>query len=879
MLIIILLKNNGFAQQLLISEKSYSYPFVINDNSSLNPHVQKIVQRLKKNDTKGDLGIGFTIDLKIKITKEFSNSYYIITELSKKECPDGANYKGFDICSEFFPSGVKFNFEISSNHIKQIIGQDAKLKHHKNIEQIFSFSDSTGNLQMEVKPQLISLIYNQEWENMMNHKLNLIDLYYQSDSLFNAWDSIINSIHLEQIELLPINDFLLDEVEKSLEYYNNLNIVSIIDPSQEKHNQFKNRIIEINIKAAQKRVLLTEYLHWIDYRFIEKARQESKMGNPTGAIYNYHKALEYHPLSIQALAELSRIMLEQNNLTEASLLIKTIFTSTWPQGDVLIECRKVSTDIYASIVNQGDILLKEEEFHRAIQTYSIAYIFCDSIRENICTKDYYFGIVKSKYGIMRSYFNVINKALQRDLLEIAENYAREAKKYQLANQKEIPDDSEIQVFVDKIVSRYVQNATKNIDKGNFKTAIKQIQSADSLGKSFRNNFSLKYLDENLKRAYVGAFNVALFESQSAINSSNVLLADQKYRAAMSFYYQHPEWIIDTTASYSVFLSIRANELRDKIIQGNKYYTLGLFSLSLSSLQEAKDIETMYKFQSDTLLDSLLLAISKPLAFEKLNKVSMMIWRNELDESNKIIEEVGELIKKSKLENNIELMELYNSTKRKYEYQVCDYANSRINHLENLYSRSISMQTFGNALLALDSIKIIQNSFSRCVPNPKSYKAEYALVKPAALYESLIISCDIELRLKNVDKALKNYFTADSIYKAYKMNETGVFKKTLSSFFNLNPDHNLMIESCNWLLNSPHYENIIPLLAILELNGYPAKNTSNIQKSVAILLRNRDKLDHPSMTFKDLLSLYPVKSKFYYIFRWHYLNNPIMALFK
>ncbi len=870
--------GGAFSQQLIVFEKTYNYPFIVNDNISNDVYMQNVVNRIKNWDKLNDLSLAFTIELKLKVTKESFNKYYLYSELIKKSCPDDVKYRNFSICSEFFPIGVKFQYNLNKGNTKQIINHDARLKLDKNIDNVFTWIDSNSVLVVDLTSNLISLSYNKEWEKEITNKMNLIDLYYQSDSLINSWDSIVNSIRFEEIEMLPINDFILDEVEKSIESFNNKNIITILEANNEKHNFLKNKIIEINIKVSQKRILLTEYLHWIDYRFIERAREEMKKVNRLGAIYNYNKALEYNPLSVQALSELARIMLDENRIVEASELIKIIFSKTWPHGKTYIECKKIATEVYNSIITKGNLLLKDEEFHRAIEAYSMAYIFCDSIREPICTNEFYQGIVKSKYGILRSYFNVINKALQRDLLEIAENYAREAKKYQVANQKEIPDDNEIQTVVDKIVSKYVNNATKNIEKGNYEVAIKQIQSADSLGKTFRSNFSLKYLDDNLKRAYNGAFNVALSESQTAVNSRNVFLADTKYREAINYYHQHPEWISDTIVGYSVFFNIRKLEFDEKVVLGNKFYSQGLFSASLTLLQDAKNIETTYKLSADSLLDSLLLAISKPIAFEKLNKVSMMIWRNELVESKQIIDEVEQLIVKSKLENNVELMELFNSTKRKFEFQECDFANSRINHLENIYSRSKSSQSFGNALFALDSILIIQNTFSRCIDNPKSYTSEFETVRPAAMYESLIQNCDIEFRLKNVNKAMTIYFVADSVYKSYKMSETSVYKKTISSFFYQSPDYDLIIESCNWLLSSPHYENVMPLLAILDRNGFSANKTRNIQKSIAFKLRNRDKLEHPSVKSMDLLKLYSVHSKFYFTFRLNYLKNPITALF-
>lgn len=854
------------SQQLVVSEKNYTYPFVLNSQTVTNVFAERVLQKLSTYDK---INITFSVDLSVKITQLGQYQYVAMAEVRYAECKGEFLYRNFELCQDFYPEYLDFGFEVNqafqSKKIKDISFQNSP---SESIQKIFSWTDSTGNNIPEIKPIFKNILYNDFWEQKIHQKINRIGLYYKSDSLFKAWNEVLDNINLEQTELLPIHDFTLNDIEKEFEFYNDENIYLILNPSLEPHQVLANKISDINLKISQKRHLTDEYLHRIDFRFIESAREAMKKSDVEKAIYYYQKALEFHSYNIVALKELGQVFLNQGRLSDASKLIKFIFSETWPQDKLHAECVQLARNVYQLILKKGDEWLFEEEFHKAIDTYSVALIFCDSIREPICNVAHNQGIVNSKKGILNSYFNVINKSLERNRMDIAENYVRESKKYQIANQKELSDDIEIQAMADKVVSKYVSEAIINIQKGHFSKAIRQLDNADSLGHTFRENFSLPYLNESREKAYNGAFSDALKETKTQLEMGNIVLADAKHQTAMNFYYKHPEWIKDTTVAYDLFVNIRHAESLKKTEWGNTLYAKAEYSQALLSLQEAKSIEQEFKLPENKLLDSLLFVISKPIAFEKLNNLGMKIWRNELLEAKTIIDEVRTLIKKSNLENNVDLMKLFNSVSENYESQKCIFANSETLRLENLYQNYRNENAYINAKQSIEKIIKIQNEFSECILSPKNYDEAMRFLVPASEYENLIRESSIEFRLENYTLALQYYFKADSLFEGHKIDKNGVRRSSISSFFYQSIENNPIFAtlSNSTLYQKPEYA--FELLELLKKRGIASSKTRIIQKQLASFLKNRDKINFSNLSKSDRLKQYPVQGK-WYVWFWLY----------
>ena len=858
----------------LLKETKTSHFINLELKNSNNQHLKNIANKLNKSPIE-DI-IALQIELILEIINLEKDKYEINILARKKEDIGTFLYRKIDIFEKLYPTTAKFILEIKFPfEERQKREKTFYLDSTNQWQNVFSWTDTNYNNVIIPSIDIIfdSFEYGEKWEQNLNHTIQIVDKYHKSDSIFSLWSEKIDKLNFEKTELIPLDDFTLDEIEKEFEFFNFPNIAKQLKLPDNQTDNFKN----FETKIKNKREDLDYKLFNIDRIFIEKARKEKSRYNLIGAIYNYNKSLEYHPLNTTALIELAQITLDENNQKETIDLIKKIFTSTWPQGDEYYKAKNLASQLYDIIINQGDKLMQAEEFHKAIETYHLANDFCDSIRINICSNKHKTGIINSKKGVLNSYFNVIDKALDRNLLPIAENYAREAKRYQMENIEEIPNDDDIQTVVDKIISKYVEEALTNINKSLFQLGIEQLDNAASLGKTFRSDFSLAYLEETKQNAYKGAFDNIITESEKLLSQNKIPESEEKYKFAMEYFHQYNEWIKDTTKSYSQHREIQKTKYSNFIKTGIEEYENGKFIASLETFHQAKQLENHYNFHKNEVLDSMLISIAEPVVKEKIQLLNMNIWRNELEIAKDILDELNIIITQANLETNSELMTDYQSIKTSFENKECEYAQNEASKFQREIDAYIQNQAFYSACNSMGKNKILHHKFSRCISWSPEQEELFQKYLPASLYDSLIQEADFEIRLNNIEKAMQIFVIADSIYDARNLEQIKVYRKKLTSFFYVNHNNETIAECIKHIQITELAQQGVLLIELLRKNNQSAKKYISLQKTLGKNLREMDKNKHPSVPLKELIKQYKVDSNWYFVFKFYYLKRPILTL--
>ncbi len=439
--------GDAVAQQIIIHDTTYHFEYMVSKSSTNNPLLLDFLNSYSQKTKIGDPFFKYSINVNLSTAKLGANQYQIHCTVLKDSIRGNVDYLGFGLESVLYPDCISLVIELVNvgKAIKYPVQSPIKYR-QTNLEPIV-FTDTSL---LAFKPRITDFnpSFGSLWRENVTGQMEAIEIYYASDSLISQWDSLIRKINLEKTEMIPLLDYELDDLVSEILKYNNLNIVSRLDLSRNDARRIGQKITNLNILAAQKQVLLNDYLMNIDNRFISDARKCKDQGNILQSIYLYNKAIEYHRFNVVALQELARLYYEIGNLEASSRLVKQIFNTTYPDDYQYQKCRNIGDLLYRKIVNQGNDMLVAQNFSEAIRVFEQANIFCDSISEPICDGSHITGIVNAKTGIYRSYLKVVEKAINGNQLTIAQNYSSEAHKYQQANIKELPNDEDLQKLVD-----------------------------------------------------------------------------------------------------------------------------------------------------------------------------------------------------------------------------------------------------------------------------------------------------------------------------------------------------------------------------------------------------------------------------------------------
>ena len=750
---------SAVAQQVIVNDTTFRYEFIVSKSSTTNPILLNYLNYYSQKTNIGDPYFKYSIAANLSTTKLSEKQFQIHCTILKDSIMGNVDYMGFDLGAMLFPNNIAITVELVKEGKTQKFPLLSLIKYRQTDLGTIIISDTVANV---IKPYITSIenSFDSQWRSEIDRQMQAISLYYVADSLISSWDSIICKINLEKTELIPLLDFELDELISEILKFNDLNIIPRLNLSVNDSRMIGQKITNINIKAAQKQVLLNDYLMNIDTRFILEARKFKEQGNILQSISLYNKAIEYHRFNIVALQELAKLYYEIGNLEFSSKLVKQIFTTTYPDDYQYKKCMEVGDLLYRKIVNQGNDMLVAQNFSEAIKIFENANIFCDSISEPICDGTHKTGITNAKNGIYRSYLSVIDKAIKGNQLTIAQNYSFEAHKYQQLNSNEIPYDDELQKLVDIIVSKQVAQSNQWIQTKQYVKALNSLESADSIGRKFRPDFKLKILSEYRSKAANGALLELADDVNKAVQLKDLYAAQKAYDKTLEFNQQYREFITDSTSLSLSLKEIKALDYQNLLNDGDMLFRLDLFQNALEKYIEAKELEQKYQMVPIKNIDSIINTMSKPLILNYLSVSRQKIWGNDFTSAELYYKKADAMAQSSSMTNDSVVQKDLARTKEILNNQRCTYKLNKYQELYDIFKSLKDQRVWARASQLIDSINTIaEDSNELCIIANKLNNSDVKFVRAAADYQRKIQDSRYLSSINNTNEALRKYYEA------------------------------------------------------------------------------------------------------------------------
>ncbi len=821
---------SAVAQQVIVNDTTFRYEFIVSKSSTTNPILLNYLNYYSQKTNIGDPYFKYSIAANLSTTKLSEKQFQIHCTILKDSIMGNVDYMGFDLGSVLFPNNIAIAVELVKEGKNQKFPLLGLIKYRQTDLGTIIISDTVANV---IKPYIASIenSFDSQWRSEIDRQIQAISLYYVADSLISSWDSIICKINLEKTELIPLLDFELDELISEILKFNDLNIIPRLNLSVNDSRRIGQKITNINIKAAQKQVLLNDYLMNIDTRFILEARKFKEQGNILQSISLYNKAIEYHRFNIAALQELAKLYYEIGNLESSSKLVKQIFTTTYPDDYQYKKCMEVGDLLYRKIVNQGNDMLVAQNFSEAIKIFENANIFCDSISEPICDGTHKTGITNAKNGIYRSYLSVIDKAIKGNQLTIAQNYSFEAHKYQQLNSNEIPNDDDLQKLVDIIVSKQVAQSNQWIQSKQYVKALNSLESADSIGRKFRPDFKLQILSEYRSKAANGALLELADDVNKAVQLKDLYAAQKAYDKTLEFNQQYREFITDSTSLSLSLKEIKALDYQNLLNDGDMLFRLDLFQNALEKYIEAKELEQKYQIVPVKNIDSIINIMSKPLILNYLSVSRQKIWGNDFTSAELYYKKADAMTQSSSMTNDSVVQKDLARTKEILNNQRCTYKLNKYQELYDIFKSLKDQRVWTRASQLIDSINTIaEDSNGLCIIANKLNDSDVKFVRAAADYQRKIQDSRYLSSINNTNEALRKYYEADSVYNACNLDSNLVKREFITSIFIFVTSDSAYIKACEWLYGHNKYEDSKPILTLMKQRGIDPKSTRRWQKT-------------------------------------------------
>ncbi len=873
------------SQNLIVYEntkaESYLVKYIVNpdaDQTITNYFIQEIAKSIPKMPSYTQYIYSFKQNS--KIIKINPSTYNVIIDINEANCSGDIFFKGFSMNDNILPSYISYNLKIFNENNQLIKNYDFKrvsIKDNNSRIADFEFTDTTStlisannNYYIVIENKLFA--YDVNAINNFNKKRNLIEEYFSTDQFIASSLATIQTIDLQNLEMINLYDIRLDEVEQELSKLYNKELaqklkLNIYDPIN-----FMNKIDNLGNQVYNLRFNINQILATLDKLYYERGLVLLKDGAIDKAIYNFKKSIEINYFYSPSHYQIALLDYKNGNFDSSTTRIKDIMTKMYPDyitQNLVIELSHAINEAY---LYEGNKLIKSEDYNGALVYLEKGKIFCTTTPGIKCDDQVFTSIATAKYGIFSSYLSVADKAVENNKYELAELYLNMAIKYQQENKTDIINKGDIEIIMNKLLVKYIDNGFSSNDEKNFSQALSYFNKTIELNKLLETPITIPRLDEGISIAKNGIYQGYLLKANELFLNFDYNNAESIVDKAINFQKDNTKEIITASDAENLLSKIKYEWYKILINDGNNYFHTASFDKALNNFKEAKLLESKYNFVKIDSLDKLIRATSKPIILKELETGNFKVFQGDLNGAKELLTSSTFKQAKYNLNNDFDINTNVKTLRDKIFTKECNDAQYEYDKFIDLVKQKVAEKHFIEANNYLENALNIITINATCGILPTIADSIKTVILPALNYQKLFINIDEALKNNNFGLIIDEYIKAEDIFNSFKLEKFGLQHRSLFNYAVSKNNVNFLTYLTDYFTTNKNYKEALALLKELRSRNYPEKNAKLIQENLARLIAEQDRKENPQSNPKINLLAYTDGDKWFKNFSKAYIKK-------
>jgi hypothetical protein len=760
------------------------------------------------------------------------NTFTVNTEIFGEKCTGDVYYKGFDISDILIPEKVDFQVIVVNNG-NYVVSEDfmgLTLNDKNKCISTYTFESLKEDNDYSLILENVRFYSNSDDREKFNFRVNQIDNYYASIAAMDLAYKKLNKVIVEPNSLIE-SLIVIKETERL--YYNvkNDEFIDILktydnDPAgyYEKLTGLEKLLIKYNssfdiLLNSYDYIELDDFLKTSASFYVKEVSryltisQEVSHSNST-YFYNLGK-IDYNLAVLNSyFAGFKRI------------LVKTKYND---ELDHIMEAYK--GEVFNAYLEMADKFINNEQFHLSKGVLANARSFFKTAYDHTAPLQLNIMVSKANYGIYDSYLQLIDRAIEIENYDLANNYIRKAQFFQGEHSSSIITDDHIYKISEKLASLYINKGNLLIEEGNYKNAIYCFSQAHTIC----HKISKYNYDYEIKHGLMFSRNRLYYElvekAKNELEAANIAEARKCMDDANQLYYAHRSEIAMSPEAFAIFSNINFYAYHELIDEGKVLLQTGNYNFAYEKFLAAFELEDQSDFEWDDELPWLFSEASTLHLVEKCNIGEVKVRKNQLVEAREIYEECFAkqdeygLIYQPELQESLTL--LNNSIFNKH----CEFAIQQFDEVIDTFNKSVDRGDF------IAAIEILNNSDKIAY---KNYYCEFdkelvvelrRMYSPAAEYQELAKVAQEALDASDHDKFIKVYQKMEELSTNYEVIRKHIEPLPLHYLFSVKKNLALLESSVDYYKNKEEFETALKLLYVLEENNYTEKETKILQQKL------------------------------------------------
>ncbi|NVO01783.1 MAG: hypothetical protein HXX09_03705 [Bacteroidetes bacterium] len=867
----------GFSQNLIVFEqtKNESYLFKNSNTPTQSQIISNFfIQEIAKSIPKiiSYTQYTYSYDQSLRIIKEQNGNYTATVELKNGICAGDINFKGYSVAECLIPSKIDFKVTVQNDAgltIKTFVINQVPVKTQYAKIAEFKFNDTVQNPKYKLIVENKNFYYDNVAKEVFEKKISLIHDYYASDMQMGNGFEKIQSMNLDNIDLIPLYSIKIKEVQQLIEMLNskhfaqNLNLIAF-DPIK-----FQDKFMDLNQKTNNLAAVINQLMATLDQVYYKRGLEYLVNGDVDKSIYYFNKSIEVNPFFAPSHLQLAKIEFSEGNLDKSGKILKTILVQMNPDPTTYNLVIQLCNSIYFSYIGNGEKMIGLEKFNEALTEYAKAKDFCNTTPGIVCNDALGKGIARAKYGIYNSFLTVAKRSFESSELELAEHYTMEAKNFQKANNNDIFSCSEADALLSQLADAYTTKGLNLNNQNNFEKALTNFTKAFGLCQSSTNLVCSEKLKNGNKVAKIGYFKTMLASAKESLQQNNLLKAEELINKAKAYQTANSEDITSVLDANDILAQIKYQYYLQFIHEGSQFVAYQQFETALGKLELARDLENNYTFKKAKNLDSLFQVAAKPIIIENIKKGNIKVWGKDIEGAKTILNNAISQQSKYVLTEDKDISKAITELKGKIFSQECFMAQEDYDKFYAKAQQAVNIKKFIEAETNYDAAIKVASDFVSCsisAQNSTDNKFKYIT---AITYQKLLLETEKVLKNENYSQTLEKFNAADKYYYQNEIKKFEIGNIQLFDFIKGQNNQNFISYCVNYYTENKNYNEALSLLKILKDRNYPQNYSKGYQEKLGQEMAIKDKSENALADPKENLTRYISGDKWFKYFNKAY----------
>lgn len=789
----------------------------------------------------------YTLRHRYTVSYRQNDSLYILLDVKPLEITGDINLRDYNLEKLLVPSAYNVRISVDNPRRGEILNYQRVVVMDEGMTEVGAFPDSLWNEATQVKVNILGLSFTEDDYRKMELELMSIRNYYASSLLA---DTLLRKIQKARKKSNSLEDAVKTYIIATKGIYlieESMNATSEVVPGADP------------LRLAQKipivKYNLSEYTEFINKSEIELLKGNMYEEFASAYINSLREAiLLSRKVDYYSSPFFYKLFANSINAWQLQSAYSLFANELKSRGIKNFDVSKLTHAILREYINESANLIKSNRYVEAVDLLSGALKFMNLTPYDHLTDNIENALTEARKGLVSSYTEIMQKALDKNLVSLAEKYLEEIENYTTRYNMTNSTNGPFKDIYVRMAESYIKLGHNSISAGRFNDALSEFEKAIDLLNGYQ-DFLKEKAEGGLLIAVRSIYHRMINMTEAAISAGDYPKAAGALEDAIHFASSYPAFYPDK--SYQFELETRIAHLKYNSLLQNcaKNAKLHVSDDVLINLTEAVELLNKYHFSNHELLDTLTIRLGIPYLNEEYTRARQAYWASQPDSALRIANEALAMASRLDLNNMQIVKEQHEKILALAGETWCNEARGKYNSLLTEVRDLFKKNKIESAISKSNEAKDLAFKKAGCGLTTSEVNRLLNEFKHQIRWNGLVAEAFELLQEKKFVEATSLIQQAESIYSYYNLDTTGLPNVGYFDLAMKSDDIELIKFAISNLISHDHPEQAFILLDKLRTSGYPEALSTTLQESLGRNLAIKDKNETPDLNIRVMLKNY------------------------